>query len=270
MYQTRADRRASTTASTTCRAARCWAGPARSTPWSIRVARPATSTIGRRWAIPAGDGRTSCRVYKRMEDHALGAGALSRRRRAAACHAKFRKPCIRLTHPYVKAGAGGGAEVQPRPQRRQPSRVSAIYQINTRGGLRMSASRAYLWPARRRRNLRIETDALATRVLLEGNRAVGIAYQQGGKMREARARPGGDPRRRRRQLAAAAAALGHRPGGPAARARHRGAAATAPRSAATCRTICASTMSTARHCRASTRCFYPWWGKLRGRAAATC
>ncbi len=61
------------------------------------------------------------------------------------------------------------------------------YQITTRNGLRLSASRAYLWPARRRGNLRIETAALATRILLDGKRAIGVAYEQHGQLHEARA-----------------------------------------------------------------------------------
>jgi choline dehydrogenase len=51
----------------------------------------------------------------------------------------------------------------------------------------MSAARAYLWPARHRANLRIVTGALATRLLFEGNRAVGVAYERGGAVVEARA-----------------------------------------------------------------------------------
>ena len=45
---------------------------------------------------------------------------------------------------------------------------------------RASTAREYLRPARRRPNLRIETEALATRVLLDGQRAVGAAYLQHG------------------------------------------------------------------------------------------
>ena len=56
-----------------------------------------------------------------------------------------------------------------------------LYQITTRNGFRMSSARAYLWPARRRPNLRIETNALATRILFDGKRAVGIEYRQHGK-----------------------------------------------------------------------------------------
>ncbi len=46
-------------------------------------------------------------------------------------------------------------------------------------GRRWSAARAYLRPAMRRPNLRVETHALATRVLFEGRRAVGVAYRRG-------------------------------------------------------------------------------------------
>jgi choline dehydrogenase-like flavoprotein len=41
---------------------------------------------------------------------------------------------------------------------------------------------------RRRSNLRIETEALATRILFHGKRAVGVAYLQRGEAREARCR----------------------------------------------------------------------------------
>src|SRR3546814_14819034 len=51
----------------------------------------------------------------------------------------------------------------------------------------MSAARAYLWPARRRTNLRIETGAEATRILFQGRRAVGVEYRQGGRTATVRA-----------------------------------------------------------------------------------
>ncbi len=56
------------------------------------------------------------------------------------------------------------------------------------GGRRCSAANAYLRPAMRRRNLTVRTHALATRVLLEGRRAVGVRYQRGGTLHEVRAR----------------------------------------------------------------------------------
>ena len=63
-----------------------------------------------------------------------------------------------------------------------------VYQNTAKGGFRMSTARAYLAPARRRANLKIVTRAHTTRILMEGKRAVGIAYRQGGAEKTVRAR----------------------------------------------------------------------------------
>jgi len=60
-----------------------------------------------------------------------------------------------------------------------------FYQITTKGGRRMSAARAYLHPALTRENLRVETEAHATRIVFEGTRATGIAYHQHGETKTA-------------------------------------------------------------------------------------
>jgi choline dehydrogenase len=54
--------------------------------------------------------------------------------------------------------------------------------------IRQSTARAFLRPARRRANLRVETHALARRILFEGRRATGIEYERGGAVIQARAR----------------------------------------------------------------------------------
>ena len=54
-------------------------------------------------------------------------------------------------------------------------------------GRRDSAYRAYLHPIRRRPNLRIETGALTTRILLESGCAVGVEISQQGEIRQIRA-----------------------------------------------------------------------------------
>ena len=54
-------------------------------------------------------------------------------------------------------------------------------------GRRMSAARAYLRPAMRRGNLRVVTDAHATRIVFEGARAVGIEYRRRGRSAVVRA-----------------------------------------------------------------------------------
>ncbi len=53
-------------------------------------------------------------------------------------------------------------------------------QATIRNGRRESGVTAYLNPARRRPNLTITTDALATRVMFEGRRATGVELEQGG------------------------------------------------------------------------------------------
>jgi choline dehydrogenase len=57
-----------------------------------------------------------------------------------------------------------------------------------RNGRRASTSKAYLQPALERPNLHLRTGAQATRILFEGDRAVGIDYRQRGKGHEAHAR----------------------------------------------------------------------------------
>ncbi len=53
-------------------------------------------------------------------------------------------------------------------------------------GRRMSAAVCYLKPAMKRANLHVVTDALATGLIMEGKRCVGVRYRHGGKNREAR------------------------------------------------------------------------------------
>jgi len=63
-----------------------------------------------------------------------------------------------------------------------------LYQVTHKNGERFSAAKAYLAPHRDRPNLHVLTGAHATRVLLEGRRAVAVAYRQGGQESELRAR----------------------------------------------------------------------------------
>ena len=63
----------------------------------------------------------------------------------------------------------------------------ARFDCTKKNGRRCSAAVAHLRPALKRRNLTLETDAMARRILMEGNRAVGIEYQRYGEVVEARA-----------------------------------------------------------------------------------
>ncbi len=62
------------------------------------------------------------------------------------------------------------------------------FKVNQRSGWRWNTSKAFLRPVRDRASLSVETNAMVQRILIEDGRAVGVAYQQNGERREARAR----------------------------------------------------------------------------------
>jgi choline dehydrogenase len=64
---------------------------------------------------------------------------------------------------------------------------AGYFQLTSRRGFRCSAAVGYLRPARRRHNLTVVTDALATRVLLDGRRATGVELRRGGEALQAHA-----------------------------------------------------------------------------------
>lgn len=65
---------------------------------------------------------------------------------------------------------------------------AGYYQANLRNGRRVSAAVGYLRPARKRPNLRVEVNALATRILFDGARATGVEYLRAGATGRASAR----------------------------------------------------------------------------------
>ena len=54
-------------------------------------------------------------------------------------------------------------------------------------GKRQSAYRSYVWPLLRRSNLVVLTGALATRILFEGRRAIGVEFEHKGQLLQAKA-----------------------------------------------------------------------------------
>ncbi len=61
------------------------------------------------------------------------------------------------------------------------------FQLTIKNGRRHSTAVAFLHQAMKRPNLRVETEAHATRILFEGKRAIGIEFDQAGVKRVARA-----------------------------------------------------------------------------------
>jgi choline dehydrogenase-like flavoprotein len=61
------------------------------------------------------------------------------------------------------------------------------FQLTQRGGLRESTASAFLHPAEERPNLEVISGAFATRILFEGERAVGVEVSRNGELSELRA-----------------------------------------------------------------------------------
>jgi choline dehydrogenase len=92
-----------------------------------------------------------------------------------------------LSEAFVEAAAETGIPVNP-DFNGASQEGAGFFQTTTRGGRRASTAVAYLRPALRQGNLRVETSALAQRILFEGRRAVAVEYKQAGTLRTARAR----------------------------------------------------------------------------------
>jgi choline dehydrogenase len=91
-----------------------------------------------------------------------------------------------LTRRYLAAGQQAGLPLNPDFNGAAQEGVGT-YQISTRNGRRMSAARAFLRPAMKRANVRVETNAHASRILFEGRRAIGVEYLSKGETKTARA-----------------------------------------------------------------------------------
>ncbi len=91
-----------------------------------------------------------------------------------------------LTRSFVRAAIDAGIPANADINGARQEGVG-FSQVTQRRGRRCSTAAAFLAPARKRSNLTIATDAQATRVLLDGARAVGVEYLQGGARVQAHA-----------------------------------------------------------------------------------
>jgi choline dehydrogenase-like flavoprotein len=106
-----------------------------------------------------------------------GSGPLTTR------HSRYRDP---LVDAWFAAGAAAGFPATEDYNRAQQEGF-AVLQSTMRDGRRCSAADAYLRPALKRRNLTVRVGALATRILFEGTKAIGIEYLSRGALNYAHA-----------------------------------------------------------------------------------
>ncbi|WP_374330800.1 GMC family oxidoreductase [Aestuariivirga sp.] len=125
-------------------------------------------------------------AYKKMEDYAAGDPAY-RGRGGPLTITDLGDQAHPLCKPYLEATEKAGLKFTPDFNGAEQE-GAGLYQFTIKGGIRNSAARAFLRPAMKRKNLLVETNAQATRILFEGHRAVGVAYVQRGMKLEARGR----------------------------------------------------------------------------------
>ncbi|UDL93854.1 choline dehydrogenase [Lichenihabitans sp. PAMC28606] len=92
-----------------------------------------------------------------------------------------------LYHAFVEAGRQAGYPVTEDINGGQQEGFGRM-DMTVRNGIRWSAANAYLKPAMKRPNLTVVTHAMATGIVFEGKRAVGIRYRQHGRERVVTAR----------------------------------------------------------------------------------
>ncbi len=124
-------------------------------------------------------------IFKSLEDSEGGANEW--RGVGGPVHiSKIYKEIHPLTNNYIEAVKQTGLPFNPDFNGKSQEGVG-LYQITTKNGIRMSAARAFLRPAMKRKNVTVITKAQATRILFEGKRAVGVEYIKGGVTKSVRA-----------------------------------------------------------------------------------
>jgi choline dehydrogenase len=108
------------------------------------------------------------------------------RGRAGPLHTSPMRISHVMTDTFVRAGIEAGLPSNA-DYNGASQRGVAHAQVSQRRGWRSNAARAYLGPARLRRNLSVRTGAEARRVLIEGGRAVGVELRSGRGVEQVRA-----------------------------------------------------------------------------------
>lgn len=90
-----------------------------------------------------------------------------------------------LTHLFLEAAQGCGLKLNDDLNGASQEGVGLL-QVTQKGGKRHSTAAAFLKPALSRPNLTVKTGAQVTRLLFDGNKAIGVEFAQGGKIESAR------------------------------------------------------------------------------------
>ena len=124
-------------------------------------------------------------IFKAHEDHFLGDGEYH------STGGEWRIEFPRVKYDIIEAIRDAAEEAgisKVEDFNRGDNEGSCYFHVNQKRGRRWSAARGFLKPVLSRKNLRLETDVLAEKILFGGKRAAGVAYRQNGAQKIAKAR----------------------------------------------------------------------------------
>ena len=124
--------------------------------------------------------------FFRKSENYVGGGDPEFRGKDGPLQVEDYRTILPLTHCFVEAAQQAGFPLSKDYNGKVQEGVGYA-QMTRLGRFRGSTAQTFLREAKKRPNLRIETDAIATRLLFEGGRCVGVAFRQGGVERRAMA-----------------------------------------------------------------------------------
>ncbi len=124
--------------------------------------------------------------FFRKSEHYVQGGDRAYRGQGGPLLVEDYRTILPLTHRFVEAAQQAGFPLSPDLNASRQEGVG-YSQMTRRGRFRGSTARTFLAEAKGRANLRVETEAVATKLLFEGRRCVGVAIRQRGQERVVRA-----------------------------------------------------------------------------------
>ena len=122
--------------------------------------------------------------FKSMESYAPGDDA--HRGKSGPLKSEDYRTILPLTHHFVEAAQSAGFPFTPDLSGAQQEGVG-YSQMSRNGRYRGSTAQTFLAEARKHPNLKVETNAYATKLLFDGRRCTGVAFNQKGQRREIKA-----------------------------------------------------------------------------------
>src|SRR5216684_4104608 len=119
----------------------------------------------------------------RRSEHYVAGGDPEFRGQGGPLKVEDYRTILPLTHAFVAAAQQAGFPLTPDYNGKTQDGVG-YSQMTRKGRVRGSTARTFLTAAKGRANLKIETGAIATRLLFDGKRCTGVAFRQNGAERQ--------------------------------------------------------------------------------------